>query len=54
MTTFDELFGQLMTTRARLEAVRTAGGHFEERATLQTRLHALRADLANARHTLGT
>ncbi len=49
MRTFDELFTELSTTRSRLEAMRSAGDHFSERAALQSRLHGLRAEIALAR-----
>ena len=49
MRTFDDLLAELSSTRSDLEAMRSSGGHFMERAELQSLLHGLRAEIALAR-----
>ena len=49
MSNFSALFAELSTTRSHLETMRASGGHYAERAALQTRLHGLRAEMASAR-----
>ena len=49
MGDFQLLLEELSTTRATLESLKSAGGHLAERATMRSRLHSLRADIAMAR-----
>ena len=46
---FSPLLSELLSTRARLEALRSSDGSLIDRIVLRDRLHELRADLAQSR-----
>lgn len=46
---FDDLYDQLVRTRARYEELRAADGAFDERSRMRSNLQAIRADLAAIR-----
>ncbi|MFQ5554041.1 MAG: hypothetical protein ACE5GC_01560 [Acidimicrobiia bacterium] len=46
---FSPLLSELLSTRARLESLRSSDGSLMDRAMLRDRLHELRADLAQRR-----
>jgi len=48
---FGELFQELLTTRARYEALRMGGAPFGQRAELLARLHALRSTMGQLRNS---
>jgi hypothetical protein len=48
---FGELFEEIAATRARYEALRSFHGSLDERARLVSRLHTLRAQMADLRNT---
>lgn len=47
--TFGQVFEEIAATRARYETLRTVDGSFDERARLVSRLHDLRARVADLR-----
>ena len=49
---FDALFEELARTRNRYELLRISGTSLDERSRLLTRLHALRAEMAQERTTI--
>lgn len=51
-TSFDTLLAEIAGTRTHYEALRSSNGSFDERAITLSRLHTLRARMAELRRTI--